>query len=376
MKKTALIIGLSIFLSFAFANNTFTITGNNYSTEDTGNVKTGDKKAKKSKHGRIVKEQKLYGKSYIPEGWIRIKKNGKYGYINNQGEIIVPPIYKTIDPFGREFENYALVMNKKGKFGLIDRNGKEVVSPKCFYFNKSEEEKNWIFICVKEKPFVFKHGYLDENFNEVIPPIYDLLYDFDAELEGLAKVRKDKKFGYINRNNEEVIPIVYDVLTEFGVFNNDRALVKKDGKYGFINKKGEVVVPIKYSLIDYFDEEYNGIKMKKVYLDKYQGFIDINGNEFISPVYDEVYSRKIADKDYFFPVKDKKVGLISPEGEVIVSPKYDKIYKFGRYEEKWAMVEIDKKFGIIDATGKIIVEPVYSKEVFNTHIRKEIYKLQ
>ena len=57
------------------------------------------------------------------------KKNGKYGFVNKQGQVIVD--YKYDDATEQNSYGYAAV-KKDGKWGTIDIDGNEVVSPKYY----------------------------------------------------------------------------------------------------------------------------------------------------------------------------------------------------------------------------------------------------
>lgn len=60
----------------------------------------------------------------VSEGLMPYKKNGKYGYMDENGRLVVPCIYSIAYPFDKK--GHALV-GKDGKYGYIDRNGKEVI---------------------------------------------------------------------------------------------------------------------------------------------------------------------------------------------------------------------------------------------------------
>ena len=67
-----------------------------------------------------------YGEYGVP--WALIKKDGKYGFIDQNGKIVVAPKYDSIEKFGAHGVSWALV-EKNGKLGFIDKSGKEVVKP-------------------------------------------------------------------------------------------------------------------------------------------------------------------------------------------------------------------------------------------------------
>ena len=85
-----------------------------------------------------------------------------------------------------------------------------------------------------------KWGFKDKNGQEVIPPIYDEVFNFK---EDMACVERKQLFGYINRENELVIPYRFECASSF---SEGYACVGDENKCGFINKQGDVVVPFVY----------------------------------------------------------------------------------------------------------------------------------
>ncbi|NJK84516.1 MAG: WG repeat-containing protein [Saprospiraceae bacterium] len=55
---------------------------------------------------------------------------GLYGLIDNNGKIIVPANYKSIEKFGKYSNDLALVKTITGKYGFVNKEGKEVVETK------------------------------------------------------------------------------------------------------------------------------------------------------------------------------------------------------------------------------------------------------
>lgn len=85
-----------------------------------------------------------------------------------------------------------------------------------------------------------KWGFKDKNGKEVIPPIYDEVFNFKDDL---ACVERKELFGYITRDNELVIPYKYEVASSF---SEGLACVGNESKCGYINKNGDVVIPFIY----------------------------------------------------------------------------------------------------------------------------------
>ncbi len=122
--------------------------------------------------------------------WIR--EDGKFGYIDNTGKIVIPVQYE--NTFG--FREGLAGVRINGKHGYIDRTGKLVI-PAIFDSTYAfREGLAW----VKQDG---KYGYIDKAGNIVIPPQFDDAEDFS---EGLAAVKIGKLYGYIDRTGKMVIP--------------------------------------------------------------------------------------------------------------------------------------------------------------------------
>ena len=81
-----------------------------------------------------------------------------------------------------------------------------------------------------------KYGYIDKSGKEVIPCKYDSTYHF---CEGLA-VRLDGKKGCIDKTGKEVIPCKYDDIYDFSEGLAEVSL--DDSHLAWIDKKGKEVV--------------------------------------------------------------------------------------------------------------------------------------
>jgi hypothetical protein len=62
------------------------------------------------------------------EHWTMVTVEGKSGFIDNTGKVIVKPVYDYISPFGEYQEHWAMA-TVEGKTGFIDNTGKEVTKP-------------------------------------------------------------------------------------------------------------------------------------------------------------------------------------------------------------------------------------------------------
>ena len=180
-------------------------------------------------------EQSKVGKLCEGLRWVYV--NGKYGYINEKGNMVIEPQYHFANDFKngyaniRESENYWQMRN------LIDKNGKKIIQVDSI-------RKYYIYNCnFSENCFPFydrqtsKYGYMNDKCEIVILPQFG---DARPFYNGMAAVLVSGDWGYINHEGAIIIKPQYK---EVSSFNNGYAEVKKGDKYALIDMKGEVVTP-------------------------------------------------------------------------------------------------------------------------------------
>ena len=174
------------------------------------------------------------------EGLASVRKNGKYGYINKSGQVVIPFEYDWARPFN---EGLAAVV-KDGKGGYIDQSGQVVVP---FEYDSATVFSEGLALVRKDRGW----GYIDKNGRTVIPFEYNEHYLAGDFSEGLAMVGKDGKWGYIDKNGKAVTAFEYDWG---GSFREGLAYVTKNGKSGYIDRTSQVVVPLEYDEANLFSE--------------------------------------------------------------------------------------------------------------------------
>lgn len=226
-----------------------------------------------------------------------------------------------------------------------------------------------------------RYGYLDENYKEIIPLIYDSANFFR---DGIAAVKLKGKWGAINPEGELVIPITYE--RGFG-FRGNKAVVLLNGKEGIIDRENKVLVDFKYDEIRYSMEGgFHSVSVKEKY-----GYINDSGILVIPLLYDEASefyeglavvkkgnTNFIIDKqnqitkelkydsvnirfyDHFFPVSSSgKFGLVNYKGDEIVQTLYDAIDPYLGREINYFRVISNGHDGFINENGKIMIPFIY-----------------
>ena len=193
-------------------------------------------------------------------GLIIKKVNGKYGFVNEKGKIVIPCKYDEVYDFS---EGLAAV--RKGDYwgfwGFINSKGEEVIP--CKYDNA--------------KPF--KNGYA---------AVEQLEYE---DGEPILSVEPDPHWGVIDKNGKVIIPFNYDFHYGFDdePFFSDGIAIMSDSteKKGYINLDGKIIAPCKYDIARPFSngvayvcfDKYLGDRGNKARYENYQGYVDKNGTE-------------------------------------------------------------------------------------------------
>lgn len=291
--------------------------------------------------GNIALAQKLYP----------FEKKDKWGYMNQEGTIVINPIYDYADDFN---EGYAVVA--LGNLPcLIDANQKRYIDTGMYqYIGKYSEG-----LC-SVMDYKFKRYYVNLKAEKVIT-LDKEIYDAGAFNSGLAKVSKkvdevEKKFGvditnmgfkfaYINNKGEYQCEFKYDDAEDL---NEGTARVKVGKKFGLINAQCKEIVSPTYGSITEFNEDLAAIELDGKY-----GFINKQGEEAIKPQFEfaALFSEGLAG----YSEKDKW-GFIDKSGKVVIPALYDGVKPFG---EGMAAIQQIGKWGFIDKTGKLMMNPFY-----------------
>lgn len=125
-------------------------------------------------------------------------------------------------PDGPLYTNVA-VLNKTGEF----------LVPIGRYNKISKFQNNGLAEVGKND----KYGLIDLNAREILSPTYAIIYSFQGEKLALVQ-NFSNRYGYINEKGEEVIPAIY---LDARSFENGTAVVMKKRKYFRIDENGKKV---------------------------------------------------------------------------------------------------------------------------------------
>ncbi|MFH2141174.1 MAG: WG repeat-containing protein [Bacteroidota bacterium] len=343
--------------------------------------------------------------TYEGQSYILTKNAGKYGLINQLGEIIFEAEYQEIYTLETGINDaYYYAVKKNSKYGIADKNGKIILPVEFDYF---DEIAPWY--PVKKDG---KYGYLNDSLQLEILCQFENADPFDQD--SLAIVKFDGKYGVINRQGKYIInpeyedflccvddkifaknkglwglmnlegkwlvePIYYDIrinwnnsmpicflkkkekwglfdyeqIKEMGLFNYDKIttnystpyiVVLRDNKYGYLNKEYTEIIPCEYEFLSQYVEN-NLILAKK---NGKTGFIDISNKTVIPFEFDDADDFSYG---YTSVCKNKKWAIADTTGKVLMSFQYDEIKTINDIQ---VVARIGKKYGVVDHSGEIV----------------------
>jgi hypothetical protein len=227
------------------------------------------------------------------------KENGRWGYVSQSGEIVVPFKYEAAKKFSEDMAAVRL----RGKWGFVDNTGAEVIPP---VYDGLKNFSNGM-AAVKSRG---RWGFVDKAGNEAVPPVYDGLKNFSNDA---GAVKFKKKWGFVDRTGKEIIPPAYDGIRSF---SDDMAAVKSRGKWGFVDRSGNEAVPPVYENIRDFSEGMAMVSLKRQW-----GFVDKTGREITPVIYNTIDD---FSADGLAAVEiNKKIGYIDRTGKEVIPVKYE-----------------------------------------------------
>jgi hypothetical protein len=307
----------------------------------------------------------------IKKKFYPILSNGKWGFVDNEGTVVVPCLYDWVEEFSEGFAGCSFnekagfidgggkvvipfhyehvesflqgtaIVQKDKKYGIINKRGKEVIPFE--YDEIADYSEGFAVVSINEK-----YGYINAKGNVIIPTIYSEAGDFN---EGFAVVKMNEQFGYIDTSGKQLTVITFDWC---GNFENGRAKVQLNNKFGIIDKAGDTLLPFIYDFLgDYSEGAIIIVKNGKY------GFADTTGNIIIPLDYDfsdrSLLSLKFKNNMVVAELNNKQ-HLINRKGKSINKTEYTRIQPFS---SGLAAVELNGKWGYIDTTFKIKIPCAY-----------------
>jgi len=278
------------------------------------------------KSGVIINPENCRALNDFSEGLGAVAVDDKCGYMNSAGTIVIPLLYSSAEPFQNGFAVVSKEIESERRFGLIDKNGKEVIP--CDFSDIVQRADGFILVVTGSEGG-------DDYF-------------------GFSEAEDDTKYGLYNASGQQITPVIYD---DISMFDGEYAIVTKGFEKKLINKTGkEISGPIKDAIV------VNGLAVvqtmeQKMSILNNQGAV-ICTHDFILSYPDSSF---IANDGGILvgenSIHGGKCGLLSTSGMPLTPVQYDYI---GISKEGYHLVSRDKKYGFLNRNGKEIVKLDYA----------------
>jgi hypothetical protein len=202
-----------------------------------------------------------------------------------------------------------------------------------------------------------------------------LFYEFPLHLEPVAKSkgillclnRKNMLYGYLDRNGNTLIRFRY---SDAGVFKNGLAFAEHPGtlRKGYINTSGKWVIQPEFDQAFGFSEGQAVVRKgsKWFYISTSGKLTAISGN------YQEIFDLKEGHSVVSIARRDTLLfGFINKNGQEILAPVYEFL---DRFERGTAVFQEKGRTGMIDTTGNVLVPALYD-ELYRFDQRHYLFQL-
>ena len=335
----------------------------------------------------------------------KITENDRVGYINDQGKVVIKPIYLN----GNDFSEGLAAVRLNGTYGFINETGTFVIKP---VYDLATNFVNGLAVVYKDGEPLF----IDKKGNVVLPTVFNGLTFLDSRKAVVTTLTG--KQGVIDVHTKQLL--IDTVFSSIGEFRNGLAIVEESrtrnkGKKrtGVIDTRGKFVVPFgKYEDINPFCDGYAVVEIDDKANDdgSTDGVIDTKGNLLFKRPYKNfsyvdgdfhdglakvsLYQYWIPEKKGVSATSEKAYeGFINLKGEVVFDDpncKYVKEFSNGRafikrnndfilvdrnfqrvgdkvfddipnetFKDGYAIVETDDGLGIIDTSGNFVTRSNY-----------------
>ena len=292
-------------------------------------------------HHNFIEGQQIPGSGLIP-----VKKFGLWGLIDeNNLKEITPCIYSSI----QQNTHDKIVLHKEMGYDLLISNKDgytiESVTVNLEQYSKIGEFEDKLAIVQKDG----KYGFINEEYKEVVPCIYDEIGPF---IHGISIVRIGEKNGAINNEGKITIPLEYSTLLDISLFGPTLLMAVKNNRFGVIDKTNKIIVPFDFDLVQAMFGVITVTKNGKKGLYNHKG-------ELVIPIkYDDI--ARPSDKSQTYSVcMAGKWGVVNKNEEIIIPIEYDGLNQIS--SGYMYSVCLAGKRGVINKKGEIITPLIYDE---------------
>lgn len=298
------------------------------------------------------------------DGRMKVKKNGKYGFINDRLEEVIPCQFDDANDFSNNFTS----VKKNGFWAIINGNNEQITP---FGYKKIHPFINGMAAVVNESDSI---GFLNQYGLIAIPFSFDNEGTPSFDETGLCKIRKNGEWFYIDKqgnnlgsNEQEARTVLLNSMSEipedsFQTHSDNTLKVTlniSEEMKKLTTKKFYKQVEAPYESIGKFQNGYTIVTRQTDGSQKKYGVIKISdgvfskeGKEIIPCEFDNIEGPFSGPTEYFIVESANQYGAYKTDGAQLLPCEYQSIGKEG---EKYILIEKNDKFGFANAVGKVVI---------------------
>ena len=309
--------------------------------------------------------------SYI-NNILKVQKDGKYGLINLDGKELQSCQYDEI--YSLQGVQDVVKVQKDGKYGLINSEGKEIIAIQYADIQPLKENNTSNFIIKNEGE---KYGIISNNNQVVLDTNYEQIKN--VYTSNYYVVKKDNKEVLVKKDGTEIALDNVDEITGILKKEDGGIIFTKDGKYGVMNLSNETIIDPMYEDLR---ETKTGIFIAK--LNGKYGIIDEQKNEKLGFLYqninyyekadlyigeDESFTNTVIDNNFEVKQTGILVDIDEDKGYLELRQNDEYNYYNFKFETRKAseiftnhtlfLSKKDGKFGFVDKDGNVVVDHIY-----------------
>lgn len=301
------------------------------------------------------------------ETYFSVYKDGKYGVIDSSGNTVIDPSYKELiiipnskndvflctydvdysngtyktkainsknEEIFKEYDNIEAIQN-------IDKNGNILYEANALKVQRDG-----------------KYGLINLNGKKVLDTQYEELEALQG-IENSFKIKQNGKYGIVNNEGKKIIEAQYEEITNLGKDDKSGYIVKNtEGKYGVVDYSAKQVLEPRY-------DEIKKINQNDLYVVKQDGklkVIDKSGNDILTEGFTDIKEILSNQENEFIYTTNEKYGVIKSNGEITINAQYDEL----KQSQKGILIaKKDGKYGVIDLENAEKIPFKYTSLTYN-----------
>ncbi len=272
--------------------------------------------------------------SFKQFGYAVMQRGGRVGLMNQNGEEVVSPAYDDL----KVLDSVLVAVLEDRQWKVIDLDGNTIL------------DRGYERVVVWEEGGYLsyrragKWGLVDKSGREIAPPVYE---DIRPEKGDCFRIIKEHLLGVIRADGQILLPPEAEAID---VLNDSLILFQKDRKWGGIDQKGRLLFEPEFKAYYALSEDYLQL-VRPASL----ALFSLPCKSVIADQQFEAYHP--LNQDYIMGQKGDRVGLIDWCGDRILPPMYEEVQLFS---DQLFRVRLDDRWLVVHKGGQPVSGTTYS----------------